>query len=722
MDVKEIKSSILHSGDLGEVLTEMRLLAGNQPQLITGELLRRMVDIGSDYELMCDFMLRGYADNQREELYRKLLRKAYRLACDWEMRMYAVQAGHPAAGESPLHSDDVKRMLEEYVAELGIGNLQLEEEPLHMGGQSEEDLRARHLKDINAVFESIVYSFQWTQGDEDFYRSLLLSPTIDINDARMLVSAVMLAAMMEPDHHKLNALAAIYSMADDEELRQRALVGVAFAMPQGLDMLFPEYQLIGKRLMDEEKCRKEMLELQMQVFLCMNAEKDNERIQRDIMPGLMKNQNFRITRFGIEEKEKDTLEDILHPDAEDKAMEELEANVDKMLDMQKNGADIYFGGFSHMKRYSFFYTLCNWFVPFYPEHPGLSQAVKKLSGSKLLDILFMNAPLCDSDKYSFALAVASVIDKVPANMRELLELQGGLGPTVENAERQSGAFIRRSYLQDLFRFFRLYPQKTNFPSPFDYQHHPERFFMGNPLILSSEEMDETTMKLSRFLLKHNLLSPLMTVLDNHENWDDADYCMMEGFVALKCENYYDAQSKLERSLEMRPGNKQVTKALAQAAFHNGDFDVAEKCYRSLLEMEPGHMGYELNMAIAQVNNDQRAEGLQTLYKLHFEDEGNLNVLRGLAWGQMLEGNLEQAEKLYGKLLQAGHDEDCLNAGYCAWLFGKTQEAVDLFRRYLKLRKGDRKQLLADFANDARLLRLFAKSDVEQRIMADIVCN
>ena len=237
MDVKEIKSSILHSGDLGEVLAEMRLLAGNQPQLITGELVRRMVDIGSDYELMRDFMLRGYADNQREELYRKLLRKAYRLACDWEMRMYAVQAGHPAAGESPLHSDDVKRMLEEYVAELGIGNLQLEEEPLHMGGQSEEDLRARHLKEINAVFKSIVYSFQWTQGDEDFYRSLLLSPTIDINDARMLVSAVMLAAMMEPDYHKLNALAAIYSMADDEELRQRALVGVAFAMPQGLDML-----------------------------------------------------------------------------------------------------------------------------------------------------------------------------------------------------------------------------------------------------------------------------------------------------------------------------------------------------------------------------------------------------------------------------------------------------------------------------------------------------
>lgn len=100
----------------------------------------------------------------------------------------------------------------------------------------------------------------------------------------------------------------------------------------------------------------------MQLIFSLNAEKDTNTIQKEIMPDLMKNQNFQVTQFGLVEREEDPMEDILHPEASEQRMEKLEATFGRMMDMQKQGSDIYFGGFSQMKRFPFFYDICNWFT------------------------------------------------------------------------------------------------------------------------------------------------------------------------------------------------------------------------------------------------------------------------------------------------------------------------------------------------------------------------
>ena len=51
-------------------------------------------------------------------------------------------------------------------------------------------------------------------------------------------------------------------------------------------------------------------------------------------------------------------------------MEKLEASMKRMNDMQRQGSDVYFGGFSQMKRFPFFSVVANWFMPFYLHHPA----------------------------------------------------------------------------------------------------------------------------------------------------------------------------------------------------------------------------------------------------------------------------------------------------------------------------------------------------------------
>lgn len=146
--------------------------------------------------------------------------------------------------------------------------------------------------------------------------------------------------------------------------------------------VYPEQRQIVAKMLHSEAVCKELTELQIQLIYSQNAENDTKTIQKEIMPDLLKNNQFRVTRNGLEEVEEDALEDVLHPEVSEQRMEKLEASFQRMVDMQKQGADIYFGGFSQMKRYPFFYDTSNWLVPFYLQHPDIAQFVKKLEGNR----------------------------------------------------------------------------------------------------------------------------------------------------------------------------------------------------------------------------------------------------------------------------------------------------------------------------------------------------
>lgn len=73
-------------------------------------------------------------------------------------------------------------------------------------------------------------------------------------------------------------------------------------------------------------------------------------------------------------------------------MERAEESMQRMMEMQKQGADIYFGGFSQMKRFPFFSSVSNWFVPFSKQNPDMEEALDKLGDTKLVDTMLGAGP------------------------------------------------------------------------------------------------------------------------------------------------------------------------------------------------------------------------------------------------------------------------------------------------------------------------------------------
>lgn len=679
--------------------------------------------IKTDYQLMVDFMGRGFSDSHRESLYSSLLQRLYRVTADleisWRCRNVSAYVNSFRVIDHLNTSHDfIRTVLEAFVSDIAMLSLQPEE----TREQKTAELYERHHSFMNRLFNSLWTSCQWTDDDCTFYTELLLSPTVVSTDQQVIVSAISLGAMNQFDINKLKTLVNVYQKATDEHVRQRALVGWVLSVFEGMD-IFPEQDAIVRKLCENSAITKELLTLQIQFFYSKDAEKDNDKIQRDIMPDIMRNSNLTIGRLGIMEKEEDTIESILHQDADEKRMEQLEEKVRKMMDMQKQGSDIYFGGFSQMKRFPFFSDMVNWFTPFYLNHPALRSVINKLGDTKFLNTLMERSNFCESDRYSFAFALEQVISQLPSDIKEVMGSDVALGPLAESDDREDAISIRRTYLQDLYRFFRLYPTAKDFINPFE--DNGKSDFVADTFFFTYKSfmgtgLDDVKLRLALHLYKHKQMMELAELLTTFQS-DDPRYAILMGYTNIDMGKAEFAYQFFDYALKAEPDNQWALKGKARAALDNEDYIAAEEVYSKLLKLKPNHKTYTMNRCVALLKLGRTSEVREELFRLDYQYPDDMNVKRILAWAMLSDNSLDKASQLYDTLLTSNPaHEDYLNAGYCQWAMGNIQKAVALFREWLAKSGKSAEQLLNEFRSDEETLSMYNISETDCFLMLSLV--
>lgn len=781
MSFYEIETPLIAKHNVGKALRAMKETIAEDK--LPGYIVARYEDVKNDYRLMQDAMMRGLRDDKIDEVYADIMRKVYGAGLDVlieeKVKRYSSFAyARVSAQHTEAHPDAVRTVLEAYVQDMAM----MAFEPENTRKAKMEKLTADHHAYMKQLFNALLVAPMWNDRRAADFADLLLSPTIDRDDALLLVSAVMLATMNVNDPYKWDMLAEVYVRATDKVLKIRALVGWVLSLPYDPrgPRLFPFVQERIKAMLADKTTLKQMLDMQMQMLFCCNADADNEEIQRNIMPTLIKNTNLQMTRLGIVEKEDDPMKDIMDPNAAERDMEEMERKYRKMMDMQKQGSDIYFGGFSKMKTFPFFNDLCNWFAPFNAAHPALGAARERLAGSTFLNNLMENGPFCDSDKYSFALAIAQIMDRMPDNVKEMLNSDATLGPTVSKDEQEDPAYICRSYLQSLYRFFRLYRSKRDFLNPFILDELEDND--GNALFLSYKllacpEMEENAVALCGFLLKRKMMRELMSMAICFKSSQNPRLVRFLALVPMTDGKWQEAYD-LFASVPEDQHTEESLRGMAHCCMSLKRFGEAVAIYRRLLAMHPDSFSYQLNLAVCLMSSDAFSscgdvasscdasscgassslggkvearpnkvveEGTKLLYKLDYEHPDNANVRRVLAWCMMLQGNFDKAIDIYTRLLSQPDavSADRLNAAYAHWLSRDVARAVALLREYCNLceqeeaqaKEAAKKQgrrceptksrnyrLVEDFTKDADLLSKYGISLTERKIMVDIVLN
>lgn len=666
----------LRKGNAGLAIVELDTYLMAWPNQQTREKLETLK---SEYELMQDYWMQGATDPERDEQYRRLLQRIYVLMANIAIHRYMsatsfLQQLHRNARQTgrPMNLEETRQEMENFVSEVAM----LELEPEHTRKEKSVALYKAHQQQMNQLFNFLLTSNMWSDGTGRVMEELLASPTIDTVDQQLLVSAVMLSLMNRFDIVKFRTLVGVYRRSTDEHVRQRALVGWVLGIDDDMQQIYPEQRALVEELLKSKRVCAELTELQMQMIYTMDAEQDTNTINQEIMPDIINNQNFRVTKNGIEEVEDDPLEDVLHPDASERRMEKLEQSFQRMIDMQRNGADIFYGGFSQTKRFPFFYDVSNWFVPFFMQHPDIAQFVNNQDNNRFMAYIMRKGPFCNSDKYSFVIAFQQVFNQLPESMRQAMKHgEAGLdGMETDDAEQQTPAFIRRNYLMDMYRFFRLFPNRQVFLNPFEHNRFnlPACCFFCSKIFCDTP-LDAYKAEVLRVMKKHHVdQASDALLLTFPESMRDVQYY-------LWCDNY-------EKALELDPDNERALAARARFYFSEGMYEEADEDYDHLLLQHPGKVSYMLNKSVCLVNMEEYEDALKLLYQLNYEHEDDVNIQRVLAWTLTCDGKMEQADKLYQQLTSNDRatSEDYLNKGYCQWLMGRIREACECFKKYLSL--------------------------------------
>jgi len=660
----------LIAGNVGLAIAETETYLSAWPNPQTKERLDVMKE---EYQLMEGYWRQGVSDPQRHLQYQKLLQRVYVLCANIAIHRHLSASSYLQGvyqqvrqSEYTWSLDAIRQELEGFVTDVAM----LELEPENLRKERGQQIYKQHQQQMNALFNYIVTSRIWTEGVGKTMEALLLSPTVDVKDQQLLVSAVMLSLMNRFDMVKFRLLVSVYRQSLAEEVRQRALVGWVLGIDDDFVDIYPKQrELVADLLQSEQVCR-ELTELQIQLVYALNVEEDSKEVSDVIMSNL-KNGGFRMTPKGLEEVEEDELEDALHPDAEERRMEQLEANAKRLMDMQKQGTDIFFSGFSQIKRYPFFYDMSNWLVPFYMQHPDIAQYVGRLEDNRMVDKLLNKGPFCNNDKYSLLIAMQQVINNLPAEMRKMFQ-SGEVSPMEfepSRSEYSDPAYIRRNYLMDLYRFFKLFPNRSALCNPFDTAKNE----LGMCLFFGSELFRTTPLEAYKrevvaLLLKKNHQTAAQQLLDTFPQ-------------EMRDVQYFLWTKQFAEALELEPDNVRALVGHARWSYENGFYEDALTDYDRLLLLNPGKTGYMLNKAVCQVELKDYDEALQSLFQLNYEHPDDQRVNRVLAWTLTCAGKLEQADRVYQQVLAGEHaaQEDKTNYGYCLWLQGRVDEAVRLLK-------------------------------------------
>ena len=557
---------------------------------------------------------------------------------------------------------EIRKRLESFVSNIALLQLQNDNEAAQ---QRLEVIYEEQKKYRQQMFLYVLTELRFSGGDIQELEDLLLTPTVDNIDQRMIISALTINGLMVFDPLKLRLLVNVYTKSEDIPVKQYALVGWALTLPR-----YPYYcdsqttQIVRDLVDNDATVREELAQLQIQLAYCQSADRDSRNFQETIMPDIMKASNMRFTDKGLEMQEDDPMDDILGRSTTEKKMEEVESRMRSYMDKRSQGMDLFFQGFKHMKRYPFFSDISNWLVPFYYEHPDIAPALHQMGGNGILHLM-LDAPMCDNDKYSFVFAFLSIMNKVP---KDIIEQMQQTAPP-ENAYRDwmsDPAILRRNYLQSLYRFFQLFPYSESFVSPFCDTEEVEMPYLDPPswLIVANKTLMETRfdnniIDLLKYFLRKKDFGAVQFILDEYNDCDDSfDLCYVRTlFYAESLPDFEDEfLHNIEYCLKVKPDSVLLRKLYAKWLYSCEKFQEAKTLFGKLMEEKDGNRNYMFSYALCCHKLGDYDEAKKVLFRLAYEHPDDREVGILLASTLFLDGKTEDAFKRVDKLSADDLDE------------------------------------------------------------------
>lgn len=698
----------LTKGQVRNAIAKITALAN---ELQVGEYNDRLNDLQQNYNYLLQYYITGVDDPQRKLVYNKLVARL--LVLNSELREELLFRNSTNYEYSQKRFYPVTKHYNSSVALLEALKYYHKQSSLISKEEGNHDtelkrLRANYEQVLPEVFRLFWLSTAYSVDDKNLFIQLLDKKYRGVPEKCILVSGLTLNIWRMFDENKIMMLFDA-CQSDDQMLKQRAMVGLAFVMAK-YNKVLPFFPAVRNRLVllaDDNHIVDNFRNVLIQIIATAETEKISKKMQEEILPEMMKISPLM--------KDKMDAESLFNPDEWNEENPEWQEMLDKsgisdklkeLSDLQQEGADVYMSTFSLLKNFQFFSEPSNWFLPFDPHCTAVNDLFRT-DDKPLVSAFLNNNAMCNSDKYSFCLSILQMPEsqrnmlknsfKAEADqLTEMMNEEAILNP--ENAIKN----ISKQYIQDLFRFFKLFSKHTDFSDMFSFALSMHHSFLFD--ILSGN--NELKISIAEYYFAKSHYIPALELFEQIEPEMEQSAALYQktGYGYQQLSQYDKAIEAYNKADIIQPDDIWTVRKMALCYRLSGNFEKALEFYQHLDYLNPDQGPVQMQIAHCLVELKRFKEALAIYFKFDALEGDNPKIWRAISWCSFVSGNIKQAAYYSAKLLDWEPNAlDYMNAAHIVWCQQKNAVAVELYRKSLALYENNWQAFIETFVSDRQYL-------------------
>lgn len=665
----------------------------------------RFEELNIAYSYMLQYFGQGVKDNQRESLYRSLIGKTILLSDD------ALRVALINNSQSIFY----RQLRKEAYGDIEKYRMILE-------SNTEKPNIVLHEQAITNLFSYIWTSGLWQSKDVEEVSFFLESPLVNEQDAALITSAITMSLLQRFDPKKFMILG-IASRNISNDVSVRALTGILISGMK-YDAIIPYFSEISgqlKILSEVPEIVERIRTIQIALLMCRETQKIDKKMREEIIPTML--HNPKLGNMMIEDMERDDQ----NPDWEQWNNNDFKDKIIEMTELQMEGADVYMSTFSSLKGYPFFREVSNWLRPFSYDQPDVAKSIRsiKIADSPIVKAIFNSDVFCNSDKYSFCLTFSQIPEEQRNMILNQLEAQNDsnsediITPSLSVSKRIET--LSKQYVQDLYRFFKLFTNSAEFYDPFSKDLNMLNCISLSPLLNNNF----TKRTIAEFLLKKEYFAEAAEIfnsIEKEEKNKDVDYQFYQkmGYAFQRSHKYSKALDCYCRADIMQPDNLWTMRHSAQCYRILGNPQKALDTLNHAELFDSENLSLQIQIGECLVDLKQYKEALSRFFKVEFLKPNMVKAWRAIAWCAFLSDKIEQATKYYDRLVSQSKPlaQDFLNAGHVAWTQGNINKAASMYKKCINIEGKDKFKI--EFDADFSILQEKGIEKSDYPLMLDLL--
>lgn len=698
-----------------------------------GDFISQYESLDETYENLLKYSVEGVNDPQREKIYTHLLVSVIELA-DLSLQSALLDTSDQYIYQLKKKIEIESKQIKEAAID-SIGDLAFDEELSEVLKGSLETISDKkeeyfhHQEVLIKIFNLIWLTDKFKDTDIKLVNSIWEAKNFPWYEQAIIISALTLSAIRCFDVKKIELLID-YSFNEQNQVRQRALVGLFLNMYIYNKRIpfYPELLEKMKSLLASEDIEMHIELITIQLLKSKETEKITKKLEDEILPEMVKFQPLLKDKLDLENMFSDDFTEDKNPDWE-RVFEDAPDLLDKLQEISKlqmEGADVFMSAFSRLKHFEFFNEVTNWFRPFHKDNFVINEILNKeednFDANVFLDGLANSFFMCNSDKFSFCLNIQFMPELQKGMMLEMFyaELEGIKELQSEDDILNKSTSIKSiysQYIQDLYRFYKLHPLKTELTDIFnlDLDFYNCEFFK---LLVKDENI---LRNIGEFLFEKNYFGQALEVyLQLNEQGDNSlEIFEKVGYCYQKLKDYPNALSYYKKAELFDANRAWNLKKLGLCNRYLKNYEESLSYYLEAEKLEPKNIYVLTYIGNSYLDLNQYDKALEYYYKVEFQADDNMKVLRPIAWILFITGKFEKALEYYERFMKTEANKyDFMNLGHVEWCLGNQKAAMKNYKLSLSREDNSLKAFMASFNEDKKYLLDFGIDPFEITLMMD----